>query len=66
MSREVYCISDLITIGYPKLDLYSIARSDDFTDAGGFRGIGKRSKIYFNRKKLDEYLRRRTKDNFDQ
>lgn len=62
MSREIYCITDLIALGYPRQDLYEIARSEDFTDAGGFRGLGKRSKIYFNRHKLDTYLRRRTNE----
>ena len=63
MSKEVYCLADLATLGYPKTSLYDLARSEDFTDAGGFRiGEGKRAKIYFNRKQLDSYLRRKTNE----
>ena len=58
--QEVFSIQQLIPIGYPKAILYQVARSDEFTDAGGFRGEGRRTKIYFNKTMLDEYLRKRT------
>ena len=60
MSKEIYSITELSAAGYSKVDLYEIARSENFTDAGGYRGESKRSKIFFNRNKLDGYLRRRT------
>lgn len=58
--QEVYSISQLVPIGYARSILYEVARSEDFTLAGGFRGTGRRTKIYFNREKLDKYLRKRT------
>jgi len=58
--QEVFTIKQLIPIGYTRSTLYKVARSEDFTTAGGFRGEGRRTKIYFNRRKLDEYLAKST------
>lgn len=57
--QEVFGIPELTEKGYQRSDLYRIAHSEDFAQAGGFRAPGKKTSILFHKKELDLYLRRR-------
>lgn len=57
--KAVMTIQELKAEGYPEADLRHIANSQDFPKVG-FRGAGKKTKIYFFTSKLNRYLERRT------
>ena len=57
--KAVMTIPELKAEGYPETELRNIAHSQDFQKVG-FRGSGKKSKIYFFTTKLNKYLERRT------
>ena len=59
--KAVMTIQELKLEGYPETELRHIANSRDFPKVG-FRGDGKKSKIYFFTDKLNKFLERRTEN----
>jgi len=59
--KAVMTIQELKAEGYPETELRNIAHSQDFKKVG-FRGSGKKSKIYFFTDKLNKFLERRTQN----
>lgn len=55
--KEVYSISELAGMGFPKKYLVRIAHSDEFYRIGFKDG----RQYYFYKSKLEKYLERRTK-----
>ena len=52
MTKEVYSITELMEIGFPRNLLIQILNTEDFAEIG-FRN---KRKAYFYKKKLEQYL----------
>lgn len=62
--KRLWSISDLVEEGYSASWLRQIAKSKDFIQAGGMRKPVQKSKIFYDKSKLDEYLEKQTLMNF--
>ena len=60
MKKRLWSIADLVEEGYSASWLRQIAKSKDFIVAGGMRKPVQKSKIFYDKKKLDEYLEQQT------
>ena len=58
--KRLWSITDLTAEGYSAGWLREIARSKDFITAGGMRRPVHKSKIFFDKEKLDQYLKNQT------
>ncbi len=56
LKKEVYSITELVDMGYPKKMLKKLLHSEDFSRFGFRTSPAKNSKAYINKEKLDRFL----------
>ena len=56
MKKEVYSITELVEMGYPKNMLKNLIHSDNFSSLGFRLAASRNSKTFFYKDKLDRFL----------
>lgn len=56
MKKEVYSITELVDMGYPRKMLKNLIHSDNFSSLGFRLASSRNSKTFFYKDKLDKFL----------
>ena len=56
LKKEVYSITELVDMGYPKKLLKELIHSDNFSSIGFRLASSRNSKTFFYKEKLDKFL----------
>ena len=59
LKKEVYSISELVDMGYPKKLLKQLIHTDEFSRIGFRLAESRNSKTFFYKEKLDRFLEHR-------